>query len=145
MRTWTLIRAIFAAAGGALCWFLGGWDSLLLVLVVMVAVDYLTGWLRSVFEKRLSSTACWRGIAKKVMTFTLVGVAHVIGYHVIGIGDAIRSAVILFYVSNEGLSILENAAAMGLPFPEKLKDILAILHDRQEEKDDGNNTQNESE
>ena len=139
MRIWTIARAIFATTGGALCWFLGGWDSLLLVLVVMVAVDFLTGWLRGAYEKRLSSMACWRGIAKKVMTFTLVGVAHVVGYHVIGLGDTLRSAVILFYVSNEGLSILENAAAMGLPLPDKLKDILAILHDRQEDKDDGKN------
>ena len=139
MRIWTIARAIFATTGGALCWFLGGWDSLLLVLVVMVTVDFLTGWLRGAYEKRLSSAVCWRGIAKKVMTFTLVGVAHVIGYHIIGLGDTLRSAVILFYVSNEGLSILENAAAMGLPLPDKLKDILAILHDRQEDKDDGKN------
>jgi len=139
MRIWTIVRAVFATTGGALCWFLGGWDSLLLVLVVMVVVDFLTGWLRGAYERRLSSAVCWRGIAKKVMTFTLVGVAHVIGYHVIGLGDTLRSAVILFYISNEGLSILENATAIGLPLPDKLKDILAILHDRQEDKDDEKN------
>ena len=136
MRIWIAIRAAFAATGGAICWFMGGWDYLLLVLVLMVTVDYLTGWLRAAYQKRLSSAACWRGIAKKVMTFTLVGVAHVIGYHVIGVGDAIRSAVIVFYISNEGLSVLENATAMGLPLPDKLKDVLSILHDKNEKGDE---------
>ena len=126
---WDRIRAVIAALGGCLGWFIGGMDGLLIALIVMMALDYLTGVMCAVTDRTLSSAVGFRGICKKVLILMLVGVAHVIDTHVIGSGSALRGAVICFYLSNEGLSLLENAARVGLPVPEKLKAVLQQLHD----------------
>ena len=126
---WTYIQIAFTAIGGWLGWFLGGLDGFLYALVAFVVLDYITGVMLALLEKRLSSDIGARGIFKKVMIFCLVGVAHIIDSNIIGDGSVIRTAVICFYLSNEGISIIENAARMGLPVPEKLKDILAQLKD----------------
>ena len=130
---WNTVQLVFVAVGGWLGWFIGGCDGLLYALVVFVVVDYITGVMCAAADKELSSEVGFRGIAKKVLIFLLVGVANIIDVQVIGSGSVLRTAVIFFYLSNEGVSLLENAAHLGLPVPEKLKDILRQLHDRAED------------
>ena len=129
---WYTAQVIFAAIGGWLGYFLGGCDGLLIALVVFVAVDYITGVMCAVSDKKLSSEVGFKGICRKVLIFLLVGIANIVDVQVIGTGSVLRTAVIFFYLSNEGVSLLENAAHLGLPVPEKMKDILAQLHDRAE-------------
>ena len=129
-RVWAMIQIVLAAVGGSVGWFLGGCDGLLRALVVFIAVDYATGVMCAVADHRLSSEIGFRGICRKVLMFVLVGVGHVIDENVIGSGSMLRTAVLFFYLSNEGISLLENAAHLGLPVPERLKDVLEQLHDR---------------
>ena len=134
---WNMVQLVFTAIGGWLGYFLGGCDGLIIALVVFVAVDYLTGILCAVADKSLSSEVGFKGIAKKVVIFMLVGVANILDVEVIGTRSVLRTAVIFFYLSNEGISILENSAHLGLPIPKKLKDVLEQIHDRSEEKEGG--------
>ena len=127
---WVGIQLAFSALGGFLGWYLGGVDGFLYALIAFVLVDYVTGVMCAIADKKLSSAVGFKGIFKKVLIFALVGVGHILDTHVIGSGGAMRTAVICFYLSNEGLSLLENTAHIGLPIPEKLKDILAQLHNR---------------
>ena len=129
---WNLIQFVFTAVGGWLGYFIGGCDGLLIALVVFVAVDYVTGVMCAISDKKLSSEVGFKGICRKVLIFLLVGIANIVDAQVIGTGSVLRTAVIFFYLSNEGVSLLENAAHLGLPVPEKMKDILAQLHDRAE-------------
>ena len=132
---WTTIQVVFAGIGGWLGWFLGGCDGLLYALLAFVVIDYITGIMCAVVDKKLSSAVGFKGICKKVLVLMLVGVANVVDIHIVGTGSALRSAVICFYLSNEGLSLLENAAHIGLPIPDKMKDVLAQLHGRIDEVD----------
>ena len=138
---WGFVQAVFAAVGGWLGWFLGGCDGLVIALAVFVVIDYITGVMCAIADKKLSSSVGFKGICRKVLIFALVGVAHIIDAQVIKTGSVLRTAVIFFYLSNEGVSLLENAAHLGLPIPEKLKDVLEQLHDRstdhKEENHDG--------
>lgn len=118
---------MFAGLGAWLGWFLGSYDGFIYALVALVTIDYITGVMRAFVEKQLSSEIGVRGIVKKVLIFTLVGIGHTIDSQVLGGGNAIRTAVIFFYLSNEGLSILENAVVIGLPIPDKLKVVLEQL------------------
>jgi len=127
---WTTIQLVFAGIGGWLGYFLGGCDGLLIALAVFATVDYITGVLCAIADKKLSSTVGFKGICRKVLIFILVGIANVVDVNVIGDGSILRTAVIFFYLSNEGVSLLENAAHLGLPIPEKLKEVLEQLHDR---------------
>ena len=127
---WAKIQMAVAAIGGWLGYFLGGLDGLMIALIVFMALDYITGLMCAVIDKKLSSAVGFRGICKKVLILMLVGVAHIVDLHVVGTGDALRSAVVCFYLSNESVSMLENAAHLGLPIPEKLKSVLAQLHGR---------------
>ena len=127
---WDAIRMVFALIGGWLGLFLGNADRLLILLIVFVILDYLSGVLRAISEKKLSSTVGFRGISRKVLTFVMVGLAHQIDKNAIGSGSMLRSAVIFFYLSNEGLSLIENASQLGLPIPEQLRRILIQLHNR---------------
>ena len=134
MKTiWLGIQLGFSAVGGWLGWFLGGVDGFLYALLAFVVIDYVTGIMCAVLDKKLSSEVGFRGIFKKVLIFSLVAVGHIIDKSVIGDGSVIRTAVIFFYLSNEGVSILENSAHIGLPVPQKLKDILEQLHNRTED------------
>lgn len=119
----------FAALGGAVGAVMGGFDGFLYALIVFVVVDYLTGIMVAVLKKELSSEVGFHGIFKKVVIFALVAVGHIVDTHVIQNGSVIRTAVIFFYLSNEGISILENASLIGLPVPQKLKDVLEQLKD----------------
>ena len=134
---WNTVQLIFTAIGGWLGYFLGGCDGLLIALVVFVAADYITGVMCAVADKKLSSEVGFKGICRKVLIFILVGIANILDVQVIGTGSVLRTAVIFFYLSNEGVSLLENAGYLGLPIPEKLKDVLAQLHDRAEKPEDG--------
>jgi toxin secretion/phage lysis holin len=127
---WAKIQVIFTVIGGWLGYFLGGADGLLITLLVFVVLDYVTGVMCAVIDKKLSSEIGFKGLFRKVLIFALVGVSHIVDTNVIGTGSALRSAVIFFYLSNEGLSMLENAAHLGLPVPDKLKDVLVQLHNR---------------
>lgn len=132
---WVWIQAALAAVGGALGWFLGGWDGFLYALLAFVVLDYLTGVLCAIADKKLSSEIGFKGISRKVLIFALVGVGNIIDSQVLGGSGAVRTAVIFFYLSNEGVSILENAGHLGLPIPEKLKAVLEQLHDRNDEEE----------
>ena len=129
---WNSIQFVFTMMGGWLGYFLGGFDGLLYALIVFMVVDYITGVMCAISDKKLSSAVGFKGICRKVLILMLVGIANLLDVQVIGTGAVLRTAVIFFYLSNEGVSLLENAAHLGLPIPEKLKEILAQLHDRAE-------------
>ena len=134
---WTKIQIAITAIGGWLGYFLGGLDGLMIALIVLMTLDYISGVMCAIIDKKLSSAVGFKGVCKKVFILMLVGVAHIIDLHVVGTGSALRGAVICFYMSNEGLSLLENAAHIGLPIPDKLRDILAQLHDKERTTDHG--------
>ena len=135
---WNWLRGAFAAIGAGLGYFLGGCDGFLYALIAFVAIDYVTGVMCAIVDKKLSSAVGFKGVCKKVLILFMVGIANIVDLHVIGSGSALRGAVIAFYLSNEGLSLLENAAYIGLPIPDKLKAVLEQLHNRDEKegKDD---------
>ncbi|MDO4829721.1 MAG: phage holin family protein [Clostridia bacterium] len=140
-RIWAWIQMAVATIGGWLGYFLGGNvvaqtgaeaaapDRLLLALIIFMALDYLSGVLCAIAARRLSSAVGFRGICRKVLILVLVGVANAIDT-LLSAGAALRSAVLIFYLSNEALSLTENAAQLGLPIPEKMKRVLAQLHGR---------------
>ena len=132
---WNAIQFIFAAIGGWLGYFLGGCDGLLYALLAFVAVDYVTGVMCAINDKTLSSEVGFRGICRKVLIFILVGIANILDVQVIGTGSVLRTAIIFFYISNEGISLLENAGRLELPIPEKLKLVLEQLHNESEKED----------
>ena len=128
------VQILFSALGGNIGWFLGGFDGFLYALLGFVIIDYITGLMLAILEGKLSSEVGFRGIFKKVMIFSLVGVGNIVDVYLIRNGSAIRTAVIFFYISNEGISILENTSKIGLPIPKKLRKALEQLN--KEEKDD---------
>ena len=127
---WSTIQLAFAAVGGWLGWFLGGCDGLLYALILFVVCDYITGVMCAVSDKKLSSEVGFKGICRKVLIFILVGIANALDMYVLGHAGVLRTAIIFFYISNEGLSLVENGAHLGLPVPDKLKEVLEQLHDR---------------
>lgn len=129
------LQLIFTALGGYIGWFLGGVDGFMYALITFIVIDYVTGLMVAVLERKLSSEVGFRGIFKKVLIFAFVGIGNIIDVYLLKNGSAIRTAVIFFYVSNEGISIIENSAKIGLPIPQKLKDILEQLN--KEEKSNG--------
>lgn len=139
MKTvWNAIQTVITVIGGGLGWFLGGLDGFLYALIAFIIIDYLTGVLCAVVNKKLSSEIGAKGIIKKVLIFVLVGMAHILDTYVVKDVGAIRTAVIFFYLSNEGISLLENASRLGLPIPQKIKDVLAQLHNKSGEDDNKN-------
>ncbi len=129
---WNVIQLVFTGIGGWLGYFLGGCDGLVFALLLFVVIDYITGVMCAVADKKLSSAVGFKGICRKVLIFLLVGIANILDVEVIGTGSVLRTAVIFFYISNEGVSLLENAGHLGLPIPVKIKDVLEQLHDRAE-------------
>lgn len=129
---WNAVQFMFAAVGGWLGYFLGGCDGLLYALIAFAVIDYITGVMCAVNDRKLSSAVGFRGICRKVLIFLLVGIANILDIHVVGTGSVLRTAVIFFYISNEGVSLLENVSHLGLPVPEKIKEVLEQLHDRSE-------------
>ncbi len=131
-EVWTWIQIAFSALGGFVGWFLGGADGFLYALMAFVIIDYITGILCAVADKTLSSEVGFKGICRKVLIFALVGIGNIVDIYVMGEAGILRTAVIFFYLSNEGVSLLENSAHLGLPIPEKLKTVLSQLHHREE-------------
>lgn len=129
---WNMVQFVFSAVGGWLGWFLGGCDGLLYALIAFVVIDYITGVMCGVADKKLSSGVGFKGICRKVLIFMLVGITNILDMEVIGTGSVLRTAIIFFYISNEGVSLLENAGHLGLPIPQKMKDVLEQLHKRSE-------------
>ncbi len=133
---WNMVQFFNAVLGGWLGWYLGGSDGLMYALIAFVVTDYITGLMCAAVDHKLSSKVGFKGICKKVLIFMLVGVGHVMDTQVIGNGSVLRTAVIFFYISNEGLSLLENATYLGLPIPEKLKAVLEQIHEREVEENE---------
>lgn len=129
-----IFKLIFTTIGGYFGWFVGGCDGVMYALIIFIVIDYLTGLMVAVLDRKLSSEIGFRGIFKKVLIFTFVGIGNIIDVQLIKNGSAIRTVVIFFYISNEGISIIENSAKVGLPIPQKLKDVLYQLN----REDDGN-------
>lgn len=127
------LNLCWAILGGFVGWFLGGFDDLLYALLAFVIADYTTGILCAINEHKLSSEIGFRGINRKILIFILVGVANIVDLHILKHGTPLRTATICFYISNEGISLLENAGRLGLPFPKKLKDILEQLRNDKED------------
>ena len=133
---WNVIQAVFAAVGGWIGYFLGGNDGLIYALLAFVVLDYITGVMCAVADKKLSSAVGVKGICRKGLIFALVGIGHLLDTQVIGTGSVLRTAIIFFYISNEGLSLVENAAYVGRPSPTKLHKVLGQLHERSEKEDE---------
>ena len=135
LETWHNIQIIFAAFGAVIGGFIGGVDGIMYTLIAFVIVDYITGVMCAIIDKALDSEVGAKGIFKKVMIFLLVGIANMIDVNVIGQDAILRTAVIFFYLSNEGLSILENSVRLGLPVPDKLRAVLKQLREESGEED----------
>lgn len=132
---WLINQAVIAVLGGWIGYYLGGCDGLIYLLITCVIIDYITGVMCAITDHRLSSAVGFKGICRKVLIFMLVGLANLIDVDVIKSGSIVRTAVLFFYISNEGVSLLENAGHLGLPIPKKLKDVLEQLHDRAEKEE----------
>ena len=130
---WSMLQLVSTGIGGWLGHFLGGCDGLILALLLFVSVDYITGVMCAIADRKLSSEVGFKGICRKVLIFLLVGIANILDVNVIGTGSVLRTAVIFFYISNEGVSLLENAAHLGLPVPDKMKAVLEQLHKKGED------------
>ncbi|HHW4948847.1 TPA: phage holin family protein [Streptococcus suis] len=126
----TLNKILFSMIGGLIGSLFGELDGILYALLVFIIIDYLTGIFAAVVEKQLSSSIGFRGIFKKIAILFLVSLGHLIDTAIIKQGGTIRTMVIFFYLSNEGLSILENTVRIGLPIPEKLRAILKQINER---------------
>jgi len=142
---WNWLRGAFTAVGAGLGYFLGGCDGFLYALIAFVAIDYLTGVMCAIVDKKLSSSVGFKGIFRKILIFVMVGIGHTLDAQILGGGDVLRTAVIFFYCANEGLSLIENAGHLGLPIPEKLKSVLAQLHNRSTDTTDKEDTNGKSE
>ena len=132
---WTGIQIAFSAIGGFIGWLLGGFDGFLYALIAFAVIDYITGVMCAISDKKLSSEVGFKGICRKVLIFVLVGIGNLVDVYVLGEAGVLRTAVIFFYLSNEGVSLLENSAHLGLPIPQKLKSVLEQLHNRNEKEE----------
>lgn len=121
------LQTIFSILGGYIGYFLGGWDGFMITLVIFVITDYITGLISAGQRKKISSEIGFVGIIKKILIFILVGIANILDLHILGQGNMIRTATIFFYISNEGISILENVSDIGLPVPKKIRKILSQI------------------
>lgn len=121
-------KTVSALIGGVIGWFLGGMDTLIYALIAFVSIDYITGVWLAVLEKKVSSDIGFKGIGRKMMIFVLVALGNIIDQLIIGNGSTLRCMLIMFYLSNEGISIIENAGKMGLPLPQKLKAVMKQLN-----------------
>jgi len=129
-----LIKSFIFAFGGFCGYFLGGWDTTLRVLLIMAAIDYITGVIAAGYNGELKSKVGFKGIAKKVVLFLLVGAATQADL-AIGTNSAIREATIFFFIGNELLSLLENEGRMGIPLPSALTNAVEVLGGKQKQEE----------
>ena len=127
MRFDTIIKTTSGAIGAVIGFLYGEITGLFIAIIALMVLDYVTGILCGIAAKALSSETGFRGLVKKLMVLVIIAVGHLIDTYIIGTGSALMTAVILFFAANEGISILENAAKLGLPIPKKLRDILEQL------------------
>ena len=135
---WNMLQAAFTGIGGWLGYFLGGCDGLLYALIAFTVIDYISGVMCGIVDGKLSSSIGFKGICRKVVVFMLVGIASILDTRIFQTGSVLRTAVIFFYLSNEGISLLENAAHLGLPIPTAVRKALNQLHDKSENKENEN-------
>ena len=135
---WNMAQAAFTGIGGWLGYFLGGCDGLLYALIAFTVIDYISGVMCGIVDGKLSSSIGFKGICRKVIVFMLVGVATILDTRIFQTGSVLRTAVIFFYLSNEGISLLENASHLGLPIPTAVRKALNQLHDKSENKENEN-------
>ena len=131
----TVFDSIFAVIGAFLGFYFGELDGLLIILCVFSVLDYLTGILSAIISKNLSSSIGFKGLLKKMLIFAFVGMANILDDYMVGSGQVLRTAVIFFYLSNEGLSIVENAVEIGLPVPAALTGFLKKVNENAEKKE----------
>ena len=136
MRFDTIIKTISGAVGAVIGFLYGEITGLFVAIIALMALDYVTGILCGIAAKALSSETGFKGLVKKLMVLVIIAVGHLIDTYIIGTGSALMTAVILFFAANEGISILENAAKLGLPIPKKLRDILEQLRKDDDHDDD---------
>lgn len=137
MRFETFLKWLSAEVCALTSLLWGGMDGLLFALLAVMCLDFATGLIVGGAQRKLNSEVCFRGLAKKMLILVMVALGHVLDAHIFGGSAAVcRSAVIGFYVANEGLSILENAGKLGMPFPKKLRQMLEQLKN-EEDDDDG--------
>jgi toxin secretion/phage lysis holin len=127
-------KILLACTGGILGWLFGGLDSLIYALIAFIGLDYVTGVLLAIHDKKLSSEIGFHGICKKAIIFILIALGYVVDQYIIGSGSSLRTMLIMFYLSNERISIIENASEMGVPIPDKLKGILQQLNKKSSKK-----------
>ncbi|MBH5299840.1 holin [Corynebacterium silvaticum] len=128
---WVAIQTGLAGVGAAIAAFLGGLDGLIYALLAFVIADYVTGVLAAISERRVSSAIGFKGISRKIVIFALIGLAHLLDVHIIGTPGVLRTATILFYLSNEGISLVENATRLGLPIPAQMRGALDVIANRE--------------
>lgn len=128
-----LFKLLLAGSGMMIGWFLGTLDALVYALVVLIIVDYISEIMRGVITKELSSAAGVKAIFQKILILLLVGVANIIDIYLIRSENApLKTATLFFYMTNQGISLLENAAMMGIPIPKILKETLLTLQKNKE-------------
>lgn len=131
-----IIDSVAGAVGAVLGFMYGEVTGLFWALIAFMALDYITGVIVAVIEKRLSSEVGFRGLAKKFLILVFVAVGHIADTYILGGTPAAMSAVMLFYIANEGISIIENAAALGLPVPKKLTNIMEQIKNKSESEEE---------
>lgn len=129
-------KTVCAAFGGFYGLFWGKLDGVMMALLAFIAIDYITGLMVAIVNKTLNSSVGFKGLAKKVFILLLVLIANILDTHVMGGSGVVRGVVIAFYLANEGISILENAGKLGVPYPEKLKNVLEQLKESEEQNAD---------
>lgn len=130
------IQGALVMIGAALGYFIGGFDGFMIVLIVFMVIDYITGVMCAIHDKSVSSKAGFAGICKKILILVMIGMANLLDVYVIQTGSMLRTASLFFYISNEGISVLENMCKLGLRVPTKVRDVLEQLHDKSECDDD---------
>lgn len=138
----TIFEVICASAGALTGFLFGETDGLFYALIAFVILDYITGVITAVIDKNLSSEAGFKGICRKILLFIIVAVANIVDVHIIKSGSALRTAVLFLFIANEGVSLLENAAGMGVPVPEKLIEVLKQLKVKNSEKEENKDDEN---
>ena len=127
-------KIICAAIGGFCGTLWGALDGVMMALIAFIVIDYITGLMVAIVNKTLNSSVGFKGLAKKVFILLLVLIANILDVHIMGGSGVVRGVVIAFYLANEGISILENAGKLGVPYPQKLKDVLEQLKEEKNTK-----------